>query len=397
MIESSPQYDTNSLRLSNLLKSHEILDEHSSSSNSTPDNSSEEFTLDLDNEAIIPQSEASLDNFIQLLLSPKRKREEETPLTDVEIKTCGEKKPKLFHNIIKSESSSLKPSCHIKKEQRDDLLTFTNITVPESCSLFSNIKLNFKLESNLKHSLDLASISFSPLTEESIPPIIPDRAGEELDEKNQLWFSLNLARSDQQTLGSKLYLLLELYEKEENTNHRIVHFCDKCSKKRDQIIELQDKRIVQDKTGIFEASISINEQCAHRSPIPFGSPKTRFFFILTLFKDSSSSKLELLETFHSTDIKVVAPGKNRHNSLGSIDLNNHSTSSSASSSVSPSQIKRNNPLKGKTKVTTKQLVINLLQKIEKMDERLSSVEKKIAKLEESHWNLSFLPSETTSV
>jgi len=94
-----------------------------------------------------------------------------------------------------------------------------------------------------------------------------------------------------------------------------VEFCNgKCGKKRKEIIELSEKKIQMDPRGQFEAIISINEQCAHRSDNGYGSPHTRFYFKVQMCEKSIENKATGVTPFfacQSSLIKVVAPGKSK--------------------------------------------------------------------------------------
>lgn len=240
-----------------------------------------------------------------------------------------------------------------------------------SCSLFSCISLRFCLES-LKESLDTSSISFVPLPS-LICTSLPGRAEGDLDERNQLWFSVKFSRADKQALPQELYLLMELQETEGNGNH-LVHFCSKCKEKREKVIEIPEKRsIVRESEGNFETWIHINEQCAHRSANPFGSPRVRFFFTLKLYEVYSPTSspfhpndLHFVASFRSSEIKVVAPGKNRI--------------------ATPSSNKPKTNGKTKSQLTTKQMILTLIQNMETFqktfDEKFSNFESRIAYLEQ---------------
>jgi len=211
----------------------------------------------------------------------KRKREDNASI-GISKRTCSP--PKLDFATIKTEA-------HGKTS-----FLLDNVAVPEVCSLYDTVIINWNL-SGL--AVNLSSALFVQNTTEPQP-----------SSHNGIWL--------QPSCGghpiSNLLLLIELFEKETKSvrMERIdrVQFCKKCvqTAKKAEIIELRDQKIIGN-NGHFQAQITINEQCAHRSSNGYGSPKAIFFFRMALYETvKGQPKRELLQS-QSNLIKVVAYGK----------------------------------------------------------------------------------------
>jgi hypothetical protein len=164
--------------------------------------------------------------------------------------------------------------------------------------------------------------------------------------------------------------------------------------KRKEVIDLPEERITC-RTGCFEAHIAINEQCAHRSANEYGSPNTRFFFLIQVFEKANQS-LRSLGAWASPLIKVVAPGKGKpantttsHSSSTAVIFNNNNDNtpvnlpqeqhsaplnSTPSSPVKAGAAGRKLLMKGKFP-TIKQMVETMFVTMSEMNERITNLER----------------------
>jgi len=183
--------------------------------------------------------------------------------------------------------------------------------------------------------------------------------------KNGLWFQLGFnTKKDPALKIGDILMLIELYETNlhasDSSKDQLVEFCNKkCGAKKSGVIEAQDLTISANRKGIFETSIAVNEQCAHRSDNDYGAPHTRFYFSIKIFDKSDIllGKMVPLNTSKSNLLKVVAPGK----------------------------AKQTVPKKGgksiTTKLTVQQTLETIVKALESFDERISNLESQVSKMD----------------
>jgi len=275
----------------------------------------------------------------------------------------------------KDPDNLLPPLVMIKKEPQVHSFSLSEIQVPESCSLFSTVPLSWRVEHPSISSV-WAKVG-SPLARAT--PL-----------KNGIWLKPTAPVLN----GKDMYVLIELHEKSiikgEDSQvdafipspKSLVEFCDKCGSKRKEVIELQEEEITKNHEGVFEASIAINEQCAHRSDNDYGSPNTRFFLVIQLLEKLPPSNpqqphfLKRLAHSHSSLIKVVAPGKNKPSSTAPTNTNtqNHPLSQEAQVPVKSNVPKK--IMKGmKGKLNVKQIMETFIVTINTLNDRISKLEK----------------------
>jgi len=226
-----------------------------------------------------------------------------------------------------------------------------DVTVSDSCSLFSCVSLTLKV--NIP-AATFTKVSDTEILKRSNP-------------KNGLWFQLSAATKKDPTVKiSDILMLIELFETNLHTSDpskdQLVEFCNKkCGAKKTGVIEAQDLTITANRKGIFETSIAVNEQCAHRSDNDYGAPHTRFYFTVKLFDKSDilSGKNLPISAAKSNLLKVVAPGK----------------------------AKQTIPKKGgksaqTTKLTVQQTLETIVKALESFDERLSNLESQVSRIDQ---------------
>ncbi len=222
--------------------------------------------------------------------------------------------------------------------------------------MFNNVTLSWKLA--------ISSASFVKVHDD--PELF-----RQTDPKNGLWFRMN-----NQKKGKDIVMLIELYETnlhpDPSKMDQLVQFCDrKCGQKRNQVIEAQDLDISPNQKGIFETSITVNEQCAHRSDNDYGAPHTRFYFTLKFFdrSDVVNGQMQPFSMAVSNQLKVVAPGKAK-------------AAPAPKKGIVTRKSTANLPLVTKgAKLTVQQTMETIVMALEKFDERISSIENSQAAVE----------------
>jgi len=170
-----------------------------------------------------------------------------------------------------------------------------NIICPEDCSLYNTVKVQWRITTESQFPIYSSNL-------------IQSHHEQPLPNKNGLWFQIH-SHSSSLVFKQEFSILLQLFEIDETNAVRPVAFCSKCAKKKSQIIELTDSKVTSEGNGVFSASITINEQCAHRAQNQYGTPKTKFFFGVQLWGCDKGSDRKMLVQSNSNYIKVVAPGK----------------------------------------------------------------------------------------
>jgi len=275
-------------------------------------------------------NEASLETDHSIGSTAKRKREEEQEnLAKVKIEKRHKSKEEFF-------------PCEVEmKHKRNQGLPFIeDVVVSESCSLFNSVTLSWKLGIS---SVSTSTTSFTKNTELN-----------KSNSKNGIWLNMNFSKKDQHTIGKDLVVLLELYEtylQSDSSRDQLVQFCNgKCRQKKNEVIELHELNVTANCKGYFEAAVAVNEQCAHRSDNDYGSPRTRFYFLLKFFDKAEVVTGQETPFFvaKSNQLKVVAPGK----------------------AAKPPQPKKTKA----SKLTLQQSMETIIHGLEKFDERLSRFE-----------------------
>jgi len=265
----------------------------------------------------------------------KRKREDEIDKLKIE------KRHKSKDEFPPPSQCEVEMKNSHKKNQFFKLID--DVIVSESCSLFNSVSLSWKLGLS---SINYSTISFTKTND-------PELLGK-ANSKNGIWLHMNFSKKDQLSVGKDIVLLLELYETylhSEASRDQLVQFCNgKCQQKRNEVIELQELTVTANCKGYFEASVAVNEQCAHRSDNDYGSPRTRFYFLLKCFDKAEVINGQAIPFFvaKSNQLKVVAPGK-------------------AAKPQIPKKTKA-------SKLTLQQSMETIIRGLEKFDERLSTFE-----------------------
>jgi hypothetical protein len=240
------------------------------------------------------------------------------------------------------------------------------ITLPEcSCSLWGSVLLGWTLKSTFSF-VDLSGSHFQVVPMKSKP-------------KNGIWLKFSPGRTE---MDHELFILIELYERhqhsESSEDDALVALCNKCKQKRNETISLQEKTFPGDSNGHFEAQIAINEQCAHRSENDYGSPNTRFYFRVQLFDNMEDTRNPISKE-ESSLIKVVAPGKNKTPTKPKVLPSIKNTTTPASPiAVAATPVL---PVKQPAKPTTQQMWTIFLSSMQKFEERLAGIEKRLDSLE----------------
>jgi len=259
---------------------------------------------------------------------------------------------------IKHEPQKTTESCMDKRQ----FLHIQNIKVPESASLFSTVSLSWNLQVSFK-DVNLSDLCFAQALEN-----LPKKSA-----KNGIWLKIEKVTNTQKNpLEKEIFLLIELYERhlqKQSTPDESVQFCNgKCGIKKKHVIELQEKRILLNESGLSECFIAINEQCAHRSANDYGSPSTRFYFKLSFFERSGVTLVNFLNS-ESSLVKVVAPGKNKP-----------AVKTPAFKKVVPKA----------AKLSMKQMMESFLHTIKTFDERLSRIEEHFQKQTSQQYQLQMM-------
>jgi len=185
-----------------------------------------------------------------------------------------------------------------------------NVIVPEGCSLFNSVVLGWDLQTSISQ-VSMGTIHLSQVNREV-----------EDNPKNGLWLHLHSEDTSSSSIVNKLFFHITLFEKNVvgvPEKDKPVTFCEKCNRKREEVIMLREKRMTSS-MGSFEAVININEQCAHRSKNSYGTPSTRFYFKIRLCErvmEEGIVNMKEIASDESTLILVVAPGKSKQPTLRS--------------------------------------------------------------------------------